>query len=67
MPRSEFPSIALKLVPRTQSVPKLAQRLRLGTPAIVGYTTDDALFLDLRTVFPESDPLVRGALEVALA
>ena len=67
MPRSEFPSVSVKLVPKTQSVPKLARRLRLGSPAIVGYTTDDALFLDLRTVFPESDPVVREALSVVLS
>ena len=67
MPRSEFPSLAIKLVPHNQSVPKLARSLRLGTPAMIGYTTDDALFLDLRTVFPESDPAVREALLVVLS
>jgi L-seryl-tRNA(Ser) seleniumtransferase len=67
MPRSEFPSVSVKLVPKTQSVPKLARRLRLGSPAIVGYTTDDALFLDLRTVFPESDPVIREVLSVILS
>ena len=67
MPRSEFPSVAIKLVPTRQSVAKLAKQLRLETPSVVGYTTDDALFLDLRTVFPESDPLVRQALEKVLA
>ena len=66
MPRSEFPSIAIKLVPSNQSVPKLAKKLRLGTPAIVGYTTDDALFLDLRTIFPETDKEVTAALESAI-
>ena len=67
MPRSEFPSLAIKLVPKTQSVPKLARRLRVGDPAIVGYTTDDAVFLDLRTVFEETDGEVRGALEAILS
>ncbi len=67
MPRSEFPSVAIKLAPRNQSVPKLAKKLRLGDPAIVGYTTDDALFLDLRTVFPETDLEVGRALESALS
>ena len=67
MPRSEFPSVAIKLAPRNQSVPKLAKKLRLGDPAIVGYTTDDALFLDLRTVFPETDLEVVRALESALS
>jgi predicted enzyme involved in methoxymalonyl-ACP biosynthesis len=67
MPRSEFPSIAIKLAPKTQSVPKLASKLRLGATAIVGYTTDDALYLDLRTIFPETDGQVQTALEAALA
>lgn len=67
MPRSEFPSVALRISPSTQSVPKLAKKLRLGSPAIVGYTTDDALYLDLRTVFPESDTQVAEALSAALA
>jgi L-seryl-tRNA(Ser) seleniumtransferase len=67
MPRSEFPSIAIKLVPQSQSIPKLARSLRLGEPALVGYTTDDALFLDLRTVFPESDPLIKKSLQTVLS
>ncbi len=67
MPRSEFPSIAVKLIPHKQSISKLAKRLRLGTPALVGYTTDDALFLDLRTIFPETDSLVTQALQSALS
>ena len=67
MPRSEFPSVALKITPGGQSIPKLAKKLRLGSPAIVGYTTDDALFLDLRTVFPDTDPAVTGALKAALS
>lgn len=67
MPRSEFPSVALKITPGSQSIPKLAKKLRLGSPAIVGYTTDDALFLDLRTIFPDTDPLVAGAIKTALS
>ena len=67
MPRSEFPSVAIKLVPKSQSVPKLARSLRLGKTALVGYTTDDALILDLRTIFPESDPLIKAVLEAALS
>ena len=66
MPRSDIPSIAIKIVPRNQSVPKLARKLRNGDIAVVGYTTDDALFLDLRTIFPESDELVTQALSPTL-
>ena len=67
MPRSAFPSIALRISPSGPSIPKLARKLRLGTPAIVGYTTDDALFLDLRTVFPESDDQIAQAIRSAFA
>ncbi|MDG1072485.1 MAG: L-seryl-tRNA(Sec) selenium transferase [Akkermansiaceae bacterium] len=66
MPRSEFPSVAIKIVPKNQSVPKLARQLRNGETAVVGYTTDDALLLDLRTIFPESDELVTEALSATL-
>ncbi len=62
MPRSEFPSIALKIIPQGQSLTKLARKLRTGKDALVGYTTDDALFIDLRTIFPEDDPRVAEAL-----
>lgn len=67
MPRSEFPSIAIKIVPKETSIAKLAKKLRQGTPALVGYTTDDALFLDLRTIFPETDPQITQALNAAEA
>jgi hypothetical protein len=67
MPRSEFPSVAIKLVPKNQSVTKLAKNLRLSESALVGYTTDDALFIDLRTVFPETDCKVKETLETALS
>jgi len=67
MPRSEFPSIALKIVPTNQSIPKLATKLRTGTHALVGYTTDDALFIDLRTIFPSDDERVISSLKNALS
>jgi len=66
MPRSEFPSIALKVNPKNQSVQKLASKLRSCARAIVGYTTDDALFLDLRTVFPADDHLICRELQSTL-
>lgn len=66
MPRSEFPSIAIKIVPQGQSLTKLARRLRVGSPAVVGYTTEGALFLDMRTIFPEDDARLGGALSRAL-
>jgi len=67
MPRSEFPSIAIKIIPQGQSLTKLARKLRTGKNALVGYTTDDALFIDLRTIFPADDALIVEALQAALA
>ena len=67
MPRSEFPSIAIKLVPNNQSVTKLSKKLRLSESALVGYTTEDALFIDLRTIFPETDHKVTEVLKTALS
>jgi len=66
MPRSEFPSIAIKIIPQSQSLAKLSRKLRTGKNALVGYTTDDALFIDLRTIFPEDDDRVTEALKAAM-
>jgi len=52
--------------PKNQSVQKLASKLRSCARAIVGYTTDDALFLDLRTVFPADDHLICRELQSSL-
>jgi L-seryl-tRNA(Ser) seleniumtransferase len=39
----------------------LAQRLRLGTPAVMGRVRDGKLVLDVRTIFPEQvDPLIEA-------
>jgi L-seryl-tRNA(Ser) seleniumtransferase len=44
----------------------LARRLRLGDPAVLGYLRDGALVLDLRTVDPEDDEALIGAVIGAL-
>ena len=45
---------------------ELAQKLRLGSPALVGRVEDNAFLLDLRTVLPEQDAALRQALQAAL-
>lgn len=55
MPKSEIPSIAISITPNNQSVNQLASRLRTGSPAVVGTVVDNALHLDLRTVFEHQD------------
>ncbi len=66
MPRSKIPSIALRITPTGISLNKLAKLLRTGSPAIVGYTQDDHLQLDLRTLFDWQDPLVSQKLKEVL-
>ena len=66
MPRSKIPSIALRITPTGISLNKLAKLLRTGSPAIVGYTQDDNLQLDLRTLFDWQDPLVSQRLKEVL-
>ena len=49
---------------------ELQARLRRGTPRhppVVGYLRDGRLLLDLRTVDPEDDEALVGAVRAALA
>jgi L-seryl-tRNA(Ser) seleniumtransferase len=66
MPHAEIPSVALRIAPRAQSVEDLSAALRTGSPAVVGYTHDDQLLLNLRTVFPRQDEPLAAALREAL-
>lgn len=66
MPRSKIPSIALRIKPTGISLNKLSKLLRTGSPAIVAYTQDDTLLLDLRTVFDWQDKLVSQRLKEVL-
>lgn len=58
MPRSAIPSKSIAIKPTSISLNKFAKLLRTGTPAIVGYTAENTLHLDLRTVFPWQDELI---------
>ncbi|MGW7534380.1 L-seryl-tRNA(Sec) selenium transferase [Amycolatopsis sp. NPDC054798] len=55
-PGVELPSAAVALPAR------YAEALRLGEPAVVGRTTRDRCLLDLRTVSPADDSVVREAV-----
>ena len=46
---------------------ELLRRLRLGDPPVVGYLRDGRLLLDLRTVAPEDDAALVGAVGRARA
>jgi L-seryl-tRNA(Ser) seleniumtransferase len=65
-PKSTIPSVTLRLRPHRMSVDTLAARLRTGQPPVVAFVADDRVQLDLRTVFPAQDVLLRTALPAAL-
>lgn len=67
MPRSQVPSISLKIQPTGLSLNQLSKELRIGPPAIVGYTQDDHLLLDLRTIFPWQDEQISKRLAELLS
>lgn len=66
MPKSEIPSIAIRIEPRDLSVNQLAYRLRTGNPAVVGTVDDNMLNLDLRTVFEHQDETLANAISASL-
>ena len=66
MPKSEIPSVAITITPANTSVNKMAQRLRTGTPAVVGTVVEGKLHLDLRTVFDHQDGLLTDAINQAI-
>ncbi len=67
VPGAELPSRALTLDAdaarsRGLSLDAFARALRLGTPPVIPRVEHDALWLDLRTVFPEDDNALVQAL-----
>ena len=70
MPSSQIPSISISITPGKSnklSINKLAKLLRTNTPAIVGYTENNSLNLDLRTIFPTQDDEIVNALSTLLS
>ena len=61
-PEAPIPGEALALAGGNE----LLARLRLGEPPVVGYLHRDRLLLDLRTVAPEDDEELLGAVRRAL-
>jgi len=66
MPKSEIPSIAVRISPRSVSVNQLAYRLRTGNPAVVGTVVENMLHLDLRTVYKHQDKHLTKAIITGL-
>ena len=61
-PSSVLPTTLLALTCADLRADELAARLRASNPPIIGRVEEGRVLLDLRTVFPEQDALVRDAL-----
>ena len=67
VPGAELPSVALTLDAdatraHDASLDALAQALRLGAPPVIPRVEHDAVWLDLRTIFPEDDDALVQAI-----
>jgi len=63
-PGTGIPSVAIALGRDAQ---QLEERLRLGDPSVIGRMADGRLLIDLRTMQPDEDDIVAGAVRGALA
>lgn len=61
-PTSTLPTFLIAVTAHSLSADQLAERLRLGTPAIVARVEEGRVLLDLRTVFEDEDELLVNAL-----
>jgi len=66
-PGTELPSAGVGLAPAGVSAAELARRLRLGDPPVVAVVTGSRVVLDVRTILPEDERAVVGAVAAALA
>ena len=66
LPDQALPTVVVEVEAASISDAELARRLRTGTPAVMGRLRDGKLILDLRTVFPEQEPLLVEALSRAV-
>ena len=67
LPDQHMRTVVVAVRPQAVSDAELAYRLRTGTPAVVARLQEGRLLLDVRTIFPEQEPLVVEAFQSALA
>ena len=66
LPMQGLESVALVVRAKKRSETEMARRLRTGDPPVVARAQDGAIWLDLRTVFPEQDQALITALQTSL-
>ncbi|MFW6171055.1 MAG: hypothetical protein ACODAD_11235 [Planctomycetota bacterium] len=67
MPNQHIPTWCVAIKPAAENVDSLAARLRNGLPSVCGRVQNDALLLDLRTVFPRQDGQIVQAVRALSA
>ncbi len=65
LPGETLPSVAVAI--RSGSADRLVAALRRGTPAVIGRIEDDRALFDIRTVEPNQDASLAGAIRAAIA
>jgi len=65
-PLLPLPGMVLKFVNSKIKAETLARSLRLQNPPVITYVEDDQVIVDLRTVLPEEEGLLKQSLEQAL-
>lgn len=67
LPAQHLPSWGLALRPKSMSAQELELRLRRTPVPVIGRMEHDALYLDMRTIAQEEEPLLAHSLQHALA
>lgn len=62
VPTQQLPTVCVALAPSGMQINELAERLRVGEPAVYGRIHQDRLYLDLRSVLPNQDLQLLDAL-----
>lgn len=61
-PTADIPTVLVRVAAAGKGAQRLAEDLRGGDPAVIARVTDGALVLDLRTVWPDEEEALFGAL-----
>jgi len=65
LPKTTVTSVTIDVVPDNSSLAEFAATLRASNPPVIGYIADDRFKLDLRTILPQQDDFVTGAIRAA--
>ncbi len=63
--KAKVPSVTIDIAPDNSSLAEFAATLRASNPPVIGYIADGRFKLDLRTIFPQQDDFVIGAIRAA--